>query len=179
MAQTTAPAAPTLAAPSLPSASAVAPPHSAAAAASPTAQIASALTGLHIAPGANGQVTIHLQPADLGAVQVRIERAHDGTATVTVQVEKADTLHSFQQDLPRLHQALDRAGLPTEARQVTLHLAPTSGSDTQTSLGGSSEGQRHGAAPKQNARSATQQHTEAPEDDGAPAWRAAGINITA
>jgi flagellar hook-length control protein FliK len=145
--------------------------------AAPTAQIAHAVA-VHIAPGASGNVTIQLQPAELGAVQVRIERAHDGSATVTVQVEKNDTLHVLQQDMPRLHQALDRAGLPAESRQVTLHLAPSAGSDTQTSLG-NSDGQRQGGAARQPHRTAATAGTDTPDDDAPPVWRPAGINITA
>jgi flagellar hook-length control protein FliK len=144
----------------------------------PAAQIAHAVA-VHIAPGASGNVTIHLQPAELGAVQVRIERAHDGTATVTVQVEKSETLHSLQQDMPRLHQALDRAGLPSELRQVTLHLAPATGSDTQTSLGNSNDGQRQGANMRQPQRNAATPLPDLSDDEAVPVWRAAGINITA
>ena len=77
---------------------------------SASTQVAQAVSAIHIAPGANGTVTIHLQPADLGTVQVRIEHAQNGAATVTVQVEKPETLHTLQLDLPHLHQALDRAG---------------------------------------------------------------------
>jgi flagellar hook-length control protein FliK len=146
--------------------------------ATPAGQIAHAVA-VHIPPSASGNVTIHLQPAELGAVQVRIERAHDGTATVTVQVEKSETLHSLQQDMPRLHQALDRAGLPTEARQVTLHLAAASGSDTQTGLGNGGDGQRQGPAARQPQRAAPAPPSETADDETAPVWRAAGINITA
>jgi flagellar hook-length control protein FliK len=144
----------------------------------PAVQIAHAVA-VHIAPGASGNVTIQLQPAELGAVQVRIERAHDGTATVTVQVEKPETLHSMQQDMPRLHQALDRAGLPSESRQVTLHLAPAAGSDTQTSLGSGSDGQRQGAGGRTPPRAAAMPFPESPDDEAATDWRPAGINITA
>jgi flagellar hook-length control protein FliK len=182
-AQTQAPDAAPATAPATTAAPAAAPPaptatHTVAAIAAPAAQIAHAVA-VHIAAGATGNVTIHLQPAELGAVQVRIERAHDGSATVTVQVEKSETLHALQQDMPRLHQALDRAGLPTEARQVTLHLAAATGSDTQTSLGNSQDGQRQNANTRQPPRPAAALPPDLPDDETAPAWRAAGINITA
>jgi flagellar hook-length control protein FliK len=146
-------------------------------------QVAHAVAAVHVAAGAQGQVTIHLQPGELGAVQVKIERAVDGTATVTVQVEKADTLHVLQQDVSHLHQALDRAGVPQEQRQVTLQLAAPSGADgfgTGTPAGGGSgrggQPQQHMAGSQQPAPAAE----PAVEDDtAAPRWIAAGINITA
>jgi flagellar hook-length control protein FliK len=154
--------------PATPSAPVTAPPTAA-------TQLAHA-TAIHFASGATGQITIHLQPADLGAVQVRIERGHDGTATITVQVERADTMHMLQVDLPHLHQALDRAGVPTESRQVSVELAqappPTNGAGT----GG--EGQRHGQPPRAKPQGASQ---TTPDDTAEPnqRWRLAGINITA
>jgi flagellar hook-length control protein FliK len=156
-----------------------------------------AVAGVHVAAGAQGQVTIHLQPGDLGAVQVKIERAPDGTATVTVQVEKSETLQTLQQDISHLHQALDRAGVPTELRQVTLHLAPA-GSTAETGTGsgngqGPGSGQQsmgqgpgpgggfsRGGQPQQQSRDqqATPSATNT-DDDAAPHWLPVGVNITA
>jgi flagellar hook-length control protein FliK len=173
-------------------ASATAPP-------SPALQVVHAVAGVHVAAGAQGQVTIHLQPGDLGAVQVKIERAPDGTATVTVQVEKSETLQTLQQDISHLHQALDRAGVPTELRQVTLHLAPA-GSTAETGTGsGNGQGQgpgsgqqsmgqgpgpgggfSRGGQPQQQSRDqqATPFATNT-DDDAAPHWLPVGVNITA
>ena len=143
----------------------------------PAAQVAQAVAGVHIAPGAGGQVTIHMQPIELGAVQVRIERAHDGSAIVTVQVERADTLHALQQDLPHLHQALDQAGLPTAQRQISLHLAPATSGDTGTGLGAGTDGQRQGQPPRQTR--VTSAPTDEEPDSEPIKWQPAGINITA
>ena len=135
-------------------------------------------TAIHIAAGSSGQITIHLQPAELGAVQVRIERGHAGTATITVQVERADTLHALQVDLPHLHQALDRAGVPAEARQVTVELAQAPPPTNSAGAGAGGDGQRQGQAPRAKPHSAAagdQDETAEPIQR----WRPAGINITA
>jgi flagellar hook-length control protein FliK len=138
-------------------------------------QVAHAVAAVHVAAGAQGQVTIHLQPGDLGIVQVKIERAADGTATVTVQVEKPATLQAMQQDISHLHQALDRAGVPAEQRQVTLHLTPpgVSAGFAESGPGGGGGFQRGGQKQGQ-ARAVVE---DDPEE--APRWVAAGVNITA
>lgn len=157
-------------------ASAAAPPASATAPPTAVTQLAHA-TEIHFASGAPGQITIHLQPAELGAVQVRIERGHDGSATITVQVERADTLHALQADLPHLHQALDRAGVPAEARQVHMELAQAPPPGNAASAGGG-DGQRQGQAQRGKAQSAAQGDPDETTEP-MPRWRPAGINITA
>jgi flagellar hook-length control protein FliK len=148
-----------------------------------------------VAPGGQGQVTIHLNPGELGTVEVKIARAPDGTATVTVQVEKAETLQTMQLDIAHLHQALDRAGVPAEQREVTMHLVPAAATssfsaDAGTSGGSNNGGFGAGTAGGQGQRGGQQQqqghgsngalltpHT--PEHADTPRWQAAGINITA
>jgi flagellar hook-length control protein FliK len=144
----------------------------------PAAQVAQAVSQIHIAAGGNGQVTIHLQPVELGAVQVHIERASNGSAIVTVQVERPETLHAMQQDLPHLHQALDQAGLPADQRQLSLHLAPAT-SQTGSGFGAGAEGQRQGQTPRQAPATPHQTAAEDTDDTESIAWRPAGINITA
>ena len=96
---------------------------------------------VHVAAATAGNITIHLQPGSLGNVQVRIERAADGAATVTLQVERSETLHALQIDAAHLHEALDRAGLPTAGRQMSFELAqPTSGTGMPTTGSGSGFG---------------------------------------
>jgi hypothetical protein len=65
---------------------------------------------------------------------VRIERGTDGAATITLQAEKAETLRALQQDSAHLHEALDRAGLPSAGRQVSYELAQTQANAGSTSL---------------------------------------------
>ena len=59
--------------------------------------------------GSGSTVTLRLDPGELGHVQVRIERDADGTATVHVAADRADTL---------------RCWLPTRARCTGLWTAP-------------------------------------------------------
>ncbi len=166
--------------PSAPVAAASAPAHATPPPVAPVSQVAQAVTGVHIAAGASGQVTIHLQPAELGAVQVRIERAHDGTATVSVQVERADTLRALQQDLPHLHQALDRAGVPAEQRQVSFHLAPTAASaGSDPGFGPGADSQRQGQPGRSTRAALPPTASDEPTEPETPVWRPAGVNITA
>jgi hypothetical protein len=152
------------------------------------------LAAIHVTAGSARDITIHLQPGTLGAVQVRIARAEDGTASVTLQAEKPDTLHALQQDAAHLHQALDRAGLPSAGRQVTYELATgLSAPGGQGSAGaGLSNGSGfggNGASANQNGQSgrggqaapsfATADPTPAPDQPRTAPWRAAGLNITA
>jgi flagellar hook-length control protein FliK len=151
------------------------------------------LSAVHVTTGTTRDITIHLQPGTLGAVQVRIARAADGTASVTLQAEKPDTLHALQQDAAHLHQALDRAGLPSAGRQVTYELATglTGGSQgsPSTSLSSGSAFSGSGSSANQNGQGGrgaqspasftTQDATPTPDQPRVATRRAAGLNITA
>ena len=152
------------------------------------------LPGQHAAGTGKSQITINLHPNSLGAVQVRIERADDGSATVTLQVDKAETLRALQQDAAHLHQALDRAGVPAEGRQMNFELSQQGSSGFGTPGGASSggagmgqgagsEGQRNGSAPRQNTQSglsnADPDRMSAVKASSGAASRPSGINITA
>jgi hypothetical protein len=124
---------------------------------------------------------------------VRIERAADGTASVTLQAEKPDTLRALQQDAAHLHQALDRAGLPSEGRQVTYELA--TGLSVAGGQGSAGAGLSNGSLPNGSGGSANQNGQSGrgapatsfaaadpapnPDQPRAATWRAAGLNITA
>ena len=95
----------------------------------PATQVGQALASLHVGADGNSKLTIRLDPAELGGVQVQISRGQDGASTISVAVERLDTLRAMQADLTHLHLALDRAGIP-EQRSLTLHLAPTQDSGT-------------------------------------------------
>jgi hypothetical protein len=153
-------------------------------------QVGRAVAGVHVAAGGQGHITINLQPGDLGAVQVRIERAADGSATVTVQVEKSATLQTMQQDISHLHQALDRAGVPSELRQVTLQLATPAtassfgtGTDSGSGFphGGQSQPQSQSQSQPQQSHSmeAASQDADSHDETGLSRWMPVGINITA
>lgn len=92
------------------------------------------------APNLPQRMTLQLAPAELGAVQIGIERAPDGPATVTLLVERADTLLLLMRDQPALHRALDAAGLAAEGRTLHFGLAQPGPASTATTPGPASAG---------------------------------------
>lgn len=125
----TAPAIPDTAAPEQKRAMAAPPtlghPTNAAPAPSPAQQVTPALL-VTVAKGIGERVTVALKPEELGSVEIRIERPATGPATVTLSVERSDTLALLQQSRGELTAALDRAGLPENDRIVSLAITPTS-----------------------------------------------------
>jgi hypothetical protein len=113
---------------------------------------------------------------------------------VTLQAEKPDTLHALQQDAAHLHQALDRAGLPSAGRQLTYELATgltaagsqgspsanLSNGNPSNSGGGNANQHGQGGRTAQAATAfATAEAAPPPDQPRAATWRAAGLNITA
>jgi len=123
-------------------------------AATPATQLAHAVASLHVGADGTSHTTIKLDPAELGQMQIRISRAQDGTSSVSVAVERPDTLATLQNDLGHLHQALDRAGI-SDQRSVTLHLAATDQPGSQTT--GSGAGSMAQGGFQQGARQERQQ----------------------
>ncbi len=118
----------------------------------PAAQLGHALAALHVGADGSSKLTIRLDPAELGQVRVEITRGQDGASSVSVAVERVETLGRLQADLTHLHLALDRAGVP-EQRSLVLHLAPQdqpggaptgSFSGSQSGASGGQGGQNHG-----------------------------------
>jgi flagellar hook-length control protein FliK len=91
--------------------------------ASLAAQLAPALLTLARTADGSHQITVRLQPAELGMVQVRIATAVSGTTQIEITAENPTTLQALQRDQPQLHRTLDQAGIPTEGRTVTFHVA--------------------------------------------------------
>lgn len=162
----------------------------------PSAQLGHALAAVHTAADGSSQVRILLNPAELGSIQIRIVRAHDGSSSVSVAVERPETLRSLQGDLGHLHQALDRAGLP-EQRSLVVHLAgsdappPASAggqngfADRGAAQGGSQQNARRDSpAPQSGAPAIDSSEAGRTQSGAAAAWQAApwqraGVNITA
>ncbi len=161
----------------------------------PATQIGHAVAAMHVAPDGSSHTIIRLDPAELGLVQVRIVRGHDGAASVSVGVERPETLHSLQADLSHLHQALDRAGLPND-RNVTFHLTgestPAGNAGNPDGQPGSGRGQPDAERQQRQAHRPDAGHgLQAGFSDGTPPaqlaaarWRTIGtqdlgINITA
>ena len=106
----------------------------------PSQQVTPALVQLSHAAG-GGQLTLQLNPGELGRVHIQIDRAADGSASVHVTADRAETLQLLVADQAQLHHALDSAGLPQDGRTLSLSLAKpdTSASDGFSgSLGGGS-----------------------------------------
>jgi hypothetical protein len=78
-------------------------------------------------------MTILLQPETLGQVQIHIDRPADGPARVDIAVERPETLTLLLHDQPQLQRVLDQAGVPTDGRSLTIHVAAT---DTSGQTGG-------------------------------------------
>jgi hypothetical protein len=167
----------------------------------PAAQLSHAVAALHVRPDGGSQLTIRLDPAELGHIHVQIDRAHDGAASISVAVEKLETLHALQADFTHLHLALDRAGI-ADQRSLTVHLAPPpaapqtadslasgAGGQTGNQAGGHAGGQP--GAFQQPSRSAPPQLGEHAGEGAAATFvfgqpaaasisaRLAGLNITA
>lgn len=160
----------------------------------PLLQMGQALASIHKLADGSSHLTIRLNPLELGTVQVRITHSLDGSASVSLAVERPDTLRSLVSDLGHLHQVLDRAGLP-EQRSVSLHLAvsePTRSHDS-TSAGpqlASDGGARHQHGREERSRPPQAGSAGASSEANLPShlapiaastarWIRAGINITA
>jgi chemotaxis protein MotD len=160
---------------------------------SPAAQVAPALMQIGHAPDGAQRLTVRLDPPELGHVQVKIDRPSDAAARVEITVEKQETLTLLLRDQPQLQRALDQAGVPTDGRTVTFHIAapaPSPRTDPGTTpvagtdAGGLTGDGSHGAA-RQHGRPANQRH-DTIDDDGADftptaarGWLRTGLDITA
>ncbi len=163
--------------------------------ASPAAQVVPAVLAMHGTDGAQNMM-LRLTPAELGTVQVQITRDHDGTASVSVLVERPETLRLLLHDQAQLQHALSQAGLPQD-RTLSLQQAPPgsfAGHDhpassrnlAQDAGGGAGgdpgqpgrDGARQNSARGQGARSGSGRAMSAVHSY-ASAWQPAGIDITA
>ncbi len=168
----------------------------AAASGEPAAQIVPAMLAMHSANGAQN-IMLRLTPAELGTVQIQVTRDHDGTASVSVLVERPETLRLLLHDQAQLQYALTQAGLPQD-RTLSLQQAPAGSFASQdhgtfTRDLGQNAGQGAGGDPGQASRdggarqgSAQGQGTRSGSGRAASglqsyasAWQTAGIDITA
>jgi flagellar hook-length control protein FliK len=121
-------------------------------AASPAAQIAPAIISLATNASGTQRLTVRLEPEALGRVQIQIEQPVQGVAHVTVTVDRPETLNLLLRDQPQLQHALDQAGVPSEGRAVTFHVAPaesTFGTNQHAASGGSGGGMQANAEGSQ------------------------------
>jgi flagellar hook-length control protein FliK len=89
----------------------------------PPAQLASAVATLARQGEGNHRLTLQLDPGALGRIEVVIDRGHGTPATVTLTVERPETLLRLVRDQDQLARALDQAGIPAEDRQLRFQLA--------------------------------------------------------
>ena len=87
-------------------------------------QIAPAVVRLALGED-RSRLQLELNPQSLGHLSIAVQRGSDGTANIALTAERPETLALLQQSGAQLSHALDRAGVATEGRIVTFHLAPT------------------------------------------------------
>jgi flagellar hook-length control protein FliK len=87
----------------------------------PAEQVAASIARLGNA--SSQTLIVRLNPGELGHVQITIARPNDGPASVALVAERPETLLLLLRDQPHLNQALNQAGIPSEARTLTFDLA--------------------------------------------------------
>jgi chemotaxis protein MotD len=163
-------------------------------------QIAPVLLQIATASGSH-QISLHLTPETLGRVSIAIDQPKNGPVSVILSAERPETLALLKRDEVQLGQTLDRAGVPSDNRVVSFHLAPTPttssnqdstsrGDTAQTGFGQANFGTNGGGsndARRQPTPHAAYTATHDPdaEWDASPVTAAfaaasrAGLNITA
>ena len=156
----------------------------------PGHQVSAAL--LSLSRGADGaqSMTLRLEPAELGQVAIRIDRPQDAPARVDIAVERPETLTLLLRDQPDLQRALDQAGVPSDGRSLTVHLAtpdsltPSAGAHGgMTANAGSGQGGgNNGSGTRASGTGSTDDSGDTAQDDApvpVPRWLRAGLDITA
>jgi hypothetical protein len=134
-------------------------------------------------------MTLRLEPAELGQVQIRIDRPPDAPAQVDITVQRPDTLTLLLRDQPQLQRALDQAGVPSDGRSLTLHLAAPESTASAGSVNaapaasadlGQGGGNNGGAGTSGQTLSADGGDAEQDEVPApVPRWLRTGLDITA
>lgn len=156
--------------------------------AAPIDQVVPAVVKILGTPDGTQSVAVRLQPSELGQVQIRVDRTNEGMAHVSIMAERPETLQMLQHDEPRLQQALDQAGVPSNGRIVTFQATPpdqvgpsASRPDSmEAGAGGSGQGQSGGAW--RESSDGQQSSGNGPGSDERQArsrWYRAGLDITA
>lgn len=165
------------------------------AAASPAEQLGKVLIAATTTQAGNRQLMVRLDPPELGHVRIAITQPREGGAAVTLTVERPETLLMVLRDEQALHSALDRAGVPAEARTVSFELAPQreapSPAQPQGHLPAGAPAfdlaaRDHGQRPPRPMATALPDPATTETDEPADSqrvyvamWRRAGIDITA
>lgn len=154
-----------------------------------TQQVSAALLSLGQTSNGGQHMTLRLDPAELGQVEIRIDRPTDAPARVDIAVQRPETMTLLLNDQPQLQRALDQAGVPTDGRSVTLHVATpapaaTSGHPPEAGLAdsaGQGQGGNSSAGHSDPQRGAnTSPDAEQDETPAQPTrWLRVGLDITA
>ncbi len=74
------------------------------------------------AQGDNNRITIQLKPESLGRIDVQLDIRHDGHVSAMIAADKPQTLDWLRRDATHLNQALQDAGLKTDAGSLSFGL---------------------------------------------------------
>ncbi len=156
--------------------------------ATPSQQIALAVSGLAKSADGTQSVTVQLRPMELGQVQIRIDQTPGGPARVDISAEKPETLQMLQRDQPRLMQALDLAGVQVDGRSINFVSAPpdqvsasASRPDSMAAGFGDSNRGQNGDPSRGTDDTAYGHHADGESGNGhaRTRWFRAGLDITA
>lgn len=109
----------------------------------PAQQVAPIILAQAAKGGDPSRLIVQLRPAELGGVEVAVEGTRDGGTQVNIMVERPETLALLQRDRGAIEQALQAAGIDSNAETLTLSL----GEPGQGGGGGDAERGRH--APRE------------------------------
>ena len=70
----------------------------------------------------SSHINIQLEPEELGRIDVRLHVDHDGKTGAVITADNKDTLALLQRDTRGLQQALEGAGLKTDAGSLSFNL---------------------------------------------------------
>lgn len=79
------------------------------------------------------QIKIHLKPAELGRVEIKLDVMQDGRVAATIVADRPETLEMLQRDTRGLQQALQDAGLKSDAANLSFNLGGGNASADQQS----------------------------------------------
>ena len=104
-------------------------------------QLDSIANAVRLAAAGNGRrLTVSLSPRELGTVEISVARQEGGAATVTLSVERPETLALLRRDSAALQSALDQAGLSVPSHHLTMALAASTPATPTATPGGGGAG---------------------------------------
>jgi len=103
------------------------------------------------------QIKIQLKPAELGRVEIKLDVMQDGRVAATIIADRPETLELLQRDARGLQQALQDAGLKSDAANLSFNLGGGNASDEQQAAEeGATENRQDGEALETVAETETE-----------------------